>query len=119
MKIEKLRKRIQKLKSLNELTEKRLQRQFQKIKKSIVFNVNNNINKKNFIRNCRIVNFVDYYVKVFFFYISRFYTHINIFNQIFIIYEQLFYAQFLFIFAQITLSKIIDKINQSELNEIK
>ena len=99
------------MKNLNESTEKRLRQQLQKIKKSTVFNVNNNINKKNFIRNCRIVNSVDYHVKIFSFHIFRFYTHINTFDQIFITYEQLFYAQFLFTFAQITLSKIINKVN--------
>ena len=62
------------------------------IKKAFFNNVNNNTNKKNSLRICRIVNFVDYQIQNVTFYQQRFISFINILNEIFQTYEQLFHV---------------------------
>ena len=89
------------------------------IKKSFFNDVNNNTIKKNFFRICRIINFVNYQIQNFNFHFTRFIFVIFTFDEIFLMYEQLFHAQFSRTFAQFTLSKVIDKINRSELNEVE
>ena len=89
------------------------------IKKSSLNDVNNSTIKKNSFRICRIINFVNYQVQNFNFHFTRFTFVIFTFDEIFSMYEQLFHAQFSRIFAQFTLSKVIDKVNRSELNEVE
>ena len=92
------------------------------IKKIFFSNVSNNTNKKNSLRICRIVNFVDYQAQNITFHQQRSAFFIHTFDEVFQTYEQLFHVQFSRIFAQFTLFEVIDKINRNELkllNEIE
>ena len=53
------------------------------IKKTFFNNVNNNTNKRNFLRICRIVNFVDYQVQNITFHQQRFAFFIHTLDEIF------------------------------------
>ena len=50
------------------------------IKNFFFSNVNNNTHRKNFLRICRIVNFIDYKVQNFVFYQTCYISHISIFT---------------------------------------
>ena len=86
--------------------------------KKISVSVSNITNKKNFLRICRVINSVDYQAQnIAFHQRSAFFIHTL--DEILQTYEQLPHAQFSRIFVQFTLSKVIDKVNRSELNEIE
>ena len=89
------------------------------IKKSSLNDVSNSTIKKNSLRICRIINFVNYQTQNFNFHLTRFISVIFTLDEILSVYEQLFHAQFFRIFAQFTLSKVIDKVNRNELNEVE
>ena len=85
----------------------------------ISVNVSNITNKRNSLRVCRVVNSIDYQVQNITFHQQRSASFIHTLDEILQTYEQLSHAQFFRIFAQFTLSKIIDKVNRNELNEIE
>ena len=89
------------------------------IKKAFFSSVSNSTSRKIFLRICRVVNFVDYQTQNITFHQQRLISFINTFDEILQTYEQLPHAQFFYIFAQFTLSKVINKVNRSELNEIE
>ena len=89
------------------------------IKKIFFSNVSNSTSRKNSLRVCRVVNSVDYQAQNITFHQQRFVFFIHILDEILQTYEQLFHAQFFRIFAQFTLSEVINRINRSELNEIE
>ena len=62
------------------------------IKKIFFSNVNNSTNKRNFLRFCRIVNFIDYQAQNVTFHQQRLTFFINTFDEILQTYEQLFHV---------------------------
>ena len=79
--------------------------------------VSNSTSRRNSLHICRVVNSVDYKAQNFTFHQTRSVFHINTLGEILQAYEQLSHAQFSRIFAQFTLSEVIDRVNRSELNE--
>ena len=85
----------------------------------IFVNVSNNTSRRNSLRVCRVVNSVDYQAQNITFHQQRSASFIHILDEVLQTYEQLSHVQFSRIFAQFTLSEVIDRVNRSELNEIE
>ena len=89
----------------------------QQHKKTISNDIDNNTIKKNFLRICRINNFVNYLARDSIFHLLRFALNISILVDILFAYEQLSHAQFRRTFVQFSLIEIIENVNRSDKNE--